>query len=156
MHAGCVFVTGIHLSRTWMSGSFESVVWNACVHRLDLSLDSHPKKFLGNGVRTHVNSKGKIPSTGGSEEGHTRDAALRTTSPTHYTDWATPVPEMLMNWMKFIKKTNEQRNKQKNKSKETNKQKSMIMDIIIPVWMTFIFIQGHIVVGNLESKPFAI
>ena len=48
-----------------MSGSFESVQWNACVHRLDLGLNSHQKEFLGNGVRTHFNSKGKIPSTGG-------------------------------------------------------------------------------------------
>ena len=51
-----------------MSGSFESVQWNACVHRLELGLISHLKEFLGNGVRTHVNSKGKIP-TGSSEEG---------------------------------------------------------------------------------------
>ena len=43
---------------------FESVRWNACVHRLDLGLYSHPKEFWGNGVWTHVNSKGKIPSTG--------------------------------------------------------------------------------------------
>ena len=62
VHAGCVSVAGIHLSRTWMSGSFESVHWNACVHRLDLGLYSHPKEFWGNGVRTHVNSKRKIPS----------------------------------------------------------------------------------------------
>ena len=47
-----------------MSGSFESTQWNVCVHRLDLGLHSHPKEFWGNGVRTHVNSKGKIPSTG--------------------------------------------------------------------------------------------
>ena len=38
--------------------------WNACVHRLDLHLYSHPKEFWGNGLRIHVNSKGKIPSTG--------------------------------------------------------------------------------------------
>ena len=44
-----------------MSGSFESVRWNASVHRLDRSY-SHPNEFLGNGVRTHLNSKGKIPS----------------------------------------------------------------------------------------------
>ena len=64
VHAGCVFqlfVAGIHLSRTWMSGSFESMWWNVCVHRLDLSLCSHPKEFWGNKVRTLVNSKGKIP-----------------------------------------------------------------------------------------------
>ena len=47
-----------------MSGSFHSVRWNACAHRLDLGLYSHPKEFLRNGVRTHVNSEGKIPSTG--------------------------------------------------------------------------------------------
>ena len=64
VRAGCVFVAGIHPSRTWTSGSFESVRWNACVHRLDLGLYSHPKEFWGNGVWTHVNSKGKIPSTG--------------------------------------------------------------------------------------------
>ena len=39
-----------------MSASFESVQWNACVHRLDLGLYSHPKEFLGNGVSTRVNS----------------------------------------------------------------------------------------------------
>ena len=47
-----------------MSGYFESVRWNACVHRLDLGLYSHLKEFWRNGVRTHVNSKGKIPSSG--------------------------------------------------------------------------------------------
>ena len=68
-----------------MSGSFEYVWWNACVHRLDLGLCSHPKEFWGNGTRNHVNSKGKIPTTGGSEEGWTHDAAShRTASPTHY------------------------------------------------------------------------
>ena len=45
-----------------MSGSFESVRWNACVHKLDLDLYSHLKEFWGKEVRTHVNSKGKIPS----------------------------------------------------------------------------------------------
>ena len=59
VHAGCVFAAGIHPSRTWMSGSFESVRWNACVHRLHLSLHSHSEEFWGKGVRTHVNSKGE-------------------------------------------------------------------------------------------------
>ena len=54
---GCVFVADIQLSRTWMSGSFESVRWNACVHRLDLGLYSHTKEFVENGVRT----QGKNP-----------------------------------------------------------------------------------------------
>ena len=43
------------------------------------------ERVIGNGVRTHVNSKGKIPSTGGSEKGRTCDAVShRTASPTHY------------------------------------------------------------------------
>ena len=45
-----------------------SLRWNACVHRLDLSLYFHPKEFRGNGARNHVNYKGKIPSIGDSEE----------------------------------------------------------------------------------------
>ena len=56
VHTGCVFVAGIHPSITWLSGSFESMRWNACVYRLDLGLYSHPKEFFGNGVRIHGNS----------------------------------------------------------------------------------------------------
>ena len=68
-----------------MSGSFESERWNACAHRLNLALYFHPKKCLGNLSRTIVNSKGKFPSTGGSGEGRTCDAASRrTASSTHY------------------------------------------------------------------------
>ena len=48
-----------------MSGSFESVRWNACLHRLDLGLYTHPKGFGGGkregGVRTYVHCKGKNP-----------------------------------------------------------------------------------------------
>ena len=51
-------------SRAWMSGSFESVRWNACVHRLDLGLYCHLKERWRNGVWTLIDSKGKIPSTG--------------------------------------------------------------------------------------------
>ena len=29
-----------------MSGSFESVQWNTCVHRLDLGLYSHLREFI--------------------------------------------------------------------------------------------------------------
>ena len=36
----------------------------ACERRLDLGLYSHPKEFWEIGVRTHVNSKGNITSTG--------------------------------------------------------------------------------------------
>ena len=87
VYAGCVFVAGIHPSGTWMSGSFESVRWNAWVDRLDLGLYSHPKEFWGNRVRTHANSNGPtpLPSIGSSEEDRTYDAASRrTASPPHY------------------------------------------------------------------------
>ena len=85
VHAGCVFVDSIHPSRKWMSWSFESMRWNVRVHRLDFELYSHLKEFWGNGVRTHANSKGKIPSTWSSEENQTHDTASRwTVSPIHY------------------------------------------------------------------------
>ena len=45
---GVFFVASIQPSRTQMSGSFESMRWNACVHRLHLSLCSHPKEFWEN------------------------------------------------------------------------------------------------------------
>ena len=98
VHAVCVFVAGIHLSRTQMSGSFESVQWNVHVHRLDLSLYSHPKEFWGNGVRTHVNSKGKNPLY--------QKILLRGEPTTlhpvgqraqHTTNWAIRVPCLLFN-----------------------------------------------------------
>ena len=58
------------------------------MHRIDLGFHSHPKEFWGNGVRNHVDPKGKIPSTGKKitpEEDRTHDAASsRTASPTHY------------------------------------------------------------------------
>ena len=67
-----------------MLGSFESVRWNACVHRLGLGLHSHLKEFSWNGDRTHVNSKGKISSTKSSEKDRTCEAAsCRTVSPKH-------------------------------------------------------------------------
>ena len=99
VHAGCVFVAIIHLSRTWMWGSFESVWWNACVHRQDLGLYSHPKEFFGNGVRTHVNSNGKIPSMG-------KNPPQRRTEPMtlhnaghqaqHTTNWAIPALDLCL------------------------------------------------------------
>ena len=87
VHAGCVLVASIHPSRTRVSGSFESVPCNSCVHRLDLGLYSHLKEFWGNGVKTHVSSKGKIPFTGRNfpQKDQTHNAASsRTVSPTHY------------------------------------------------------------------------
>ena len=50
MHAGCVFVAGIHPSRIQMSGSFESLRWNACVHRTDVAVFSiRPPSEAGQG-----------------------------------------------------------------------------------------------------------
>ena len=79
------FGASIHPSMKSISGSFESMRWNACVHGLDVGLYSHLKEFLGNRVRTNVNCKGKIRSTGNSEEDQTCDAASRwIASPIHY------------------------------------------------------------------------
>ena len=50
----CFCVADIRPSRTWMSGSFESVRWNDCVHRLDLGLYSHPKEFWGGMESEHM------------------------------------------------------------------------------------------------------
>ena len=54
---------------------------DACLQRRDLGLYSRPKEFAGNGVRTHINSKGKIVSTrrllGGLNSG------CRIVTPTH-------------------------------------------------------------------------
>ena len=96
-HAGYVFVASIHPSRSWMSGSFKSVLCNARARRQDLGLYSHSKEFWGKGVRTHVHSKGKIPSTGGSEEDRTRNAAsLKTGQRAQHTmDWTIPAPPPL-------------------------------------------------------------
>ena len=61
-----------------MSGSFESVRWNACVHRLDLGLYSHPKEFWGMESEPMLTPWAKIPSTGKKfypEEDRTHDAA---------------------------------------------------------------------------------
>ena len=72
----------IHKDRMWLP--LLSPCDGMHVHRPDLSLHFDLKEMWGNGVRTHGNSKGKIPSTGGSEEDHTCNAAFRTASPTHY------------------------------------------------------------------------
>ena len=76
---------GVFLIPAFTHLGHESVWWNACVHRLDFSLYSHLKEFGGNGVKNNVNSKGKIPSTEGSDKVRSRFAAShRTASMTHY------------------------------------------------------------------------
>ena len=86
VHAGWMFVVGIRPSRTWMSGSSESMWDNATVHRLDLSLYSHPKEFWGNGVRTML-TPWEYPvywQNSPEEDWTRRTASSRTASPTHY------------------------------------------------------------------------
>ena len=61
VHAGCVFVASIHPSRTWMSGSFESVRWNACVHGLGFGLYSHPKEFWAMESEPMITPREKSP-----------------------------------------------------------------------------------------------
>ena len=104
VRAGCVFVAGIHPSRTWTPGSFESVRWNTCVHRLDLGLCSHPKEFWGNGVWTHVNSKGKILSTGKCPQRRIEPTTLWTASPST-TNWAIPAPWFDLICQLWVEKT---------------------------------------------------
>ena len=79
-----------------MSGSFESLWWNKCVHKLDLGLYSHPTEILKKGVRTHVNSKGKIPSIRGSKENGSHDtASCRTLSPQYnQLSYSGPLPTL--------------------------------------------------------------
>ena len=59
VHAGCVFVAGIHPSVTWMSGFFESMQWLYMCAQTKPRFILSSERVLGNGVRTHVNSQGK-------------------------------------------------------------------------------------------------
>ena len=88
VHAGCVFVAGIHPSRTWMSGSFESVQWNACVHRLDLGLELYScPRVLGEWSQNpcYLQGKKKLYQKRlfSEEDGTHNIASSRTASPTH-------------------------------------------------------------------------
>ena len=81
---GVFFVTSINLLTSWMSGSSESVM--ECMYgQTGPCFILSSQRVLENGVQTHVNSKGNIPSARRSEEGRTCDAASRrTANPTHY------------------------------------------------------------------------
>ena len=81
VRAGCVFVAGIHPSRTWTSGSFESVRWNACMHRLDLGLYSHPKEFFGEWSWNPCYLQGKNPLYQKISQRRIEPATLWTVSP---------------------------------------------------------------------------
>ena len=79
-----------------MSGSFGSVRWNVCMHRLDFGSYSHPKEFLRNGVGVTLGKKSPLLEGLSSEEDRTHDtASSRTASPTHFQlSYSGPVPEV--------------------------------------------------------------
>ena len=85
LHGWCMLGLFLLPAFTHLGQDFSNPCDRMQVCRLDLGLHTYPKEFWGNGVRTHVNSKGKIASTGGSDEDQIRTAAsCRTASPTHY------------------------------------------------------------------------
>ena len=61
VHAGWVLVAGIHLSRTWMSWTFESVVMECTCAQTRHQFILSSERVFGDGDRTHVNSRGKKP-----------------------------------------------------------------------------------------------
>ena len=91
VRAGCVFAAGIHPSRTWTSGSFESVWWNAWVHRLDLGLYSHPKEFLGEWSLNPCSLQGENPLYRKSSPDGDRTCDAVDSEPKHYQQ-AIPAP----------------------------------------------------------------
>ena len=95
--AGCVFVASIHPSRTWTSGCFESVRWNACVHRPDLSLYSHPKEFWGmeSGPMLTPGEKSPRPEAQKFKPAMLHHAGQQAK---HATDWAIPSPPPPLLW----------------------------------------------------------
>ena len=88
VHVGDIFAACIHLSRTWMSGSFESVRWNASAQTRPRSIHSSENNFGGMEPDPMLTLKEKSILPGKksfSEEDRTHDAASRrTASPTHY------------------------------------------------------------------------
>ena len=94
VHAGCLLVASIHLSRTRMSGSLESVRWNACVHRLHLSLYSYPKEFGGMESEPMSTPRKKSPPLEkfSQEEDRTHDAASSRTASSTHNQRAIPTP----------------------------------------------------------------
>ena len=66
-----------------MSGSFESVRWNECVHRLDLSLFSHLKEFGGMESEAMLTPREKSPLPEAQIRVEPMTASRRTVSPAH-------------------------------------------------------------------------
>ena len=75
-----------------MSGCFQSMQWNACVHRQDLGLYSHPKEFLGNRVRPMLTPREKspLPKKFSPEEDGTHNAASSKQPSTLSTSYSGP------------------------------------------------------------------
>ena len=93
VRAGCVFVAGIQPSRTWMSGSFESLRWNAGAHRQDQGLYSHPKELIGEMESEPMltpREKSPLPEAQRRFQRATLHHAGQRAQ--HTTDWAIPDP----------------------------------------------------------------
>ena len=84
---GVVFFAGMQLSRTRMSGSFELVRWNACVHRLDFR-----KTFWGMELEPILTPREKslLPETQRRIEPTTLHYTRQQSQ--HTIDWAIPAP----------------------------------------------------------------
>ena len=84
VHAGCIFVAGIHLSRTWMLGSFGFMRWNSCVHRLDFGFALIRKSLGGMESVRMLTPREKFPLPEDQRMVKPLNAASHTTaSPTH-------------------------------------------------------------------------
>ena len=92
VYDGCVFVAGIHPSRTWISGSFESVRWNVCVHRIDSVYALIWKSFGGMKSEPVLTPRARspLPEKFSPEEDRTCAAASHRTVSTEHSQWAIP------------------------------------------------------------------
>ena len=89
VHAVCVYVAGIHPSRTWTSGFLGSTRWNACVHRLDLILYFHLKEVQGMESEPMLTPGEKSPLLGAQRR--VEPAMLH-----HPGQWAQHITELLL------------------------------------------------------------
>ena len=80
-----------------MSGSFESMGWNACVLRLDFGLYSHPEEFYRMESEPMLTPSEKSPLPEAQRRIDACDAAShRTASPTHYRlNYSSPMLEVI-------------------------------------------------------------
>ena len=103
VRAGCVLLPAFtrpdkKTNKKTKSGPFESMRWDARVHRLDLSLYSYPKELGGGGRGGGVESEPTLTprekSSISEAQGRVKPATLlHARQPAqHTTDWAIPAP----------------------------------------------------------------